>query len=56
MADASFFPSCRAEALALAYAKEHLTENTTPEEFTRIYMDAYKRINDELKRIRHEST
>lgn len=54
MSEVSFFPSSRAEALALAYAKAHLTEETTPEEFTRIYKDAYKRINEELKRMRSE--
>lgn len=54
MSELSFFPSCRADALALTYAKAHLTEETTPEEFTRIYLDAYRRINEELRRIRHE--
>ncbi len=54
MADASFFPSCRAEGLALAYAEAHLTDDMTPEDFARLYRDAYRRINDELVRLSRE--
>ena len=48
MSEPSFFPSCRAEALALAYAKAHLTDDMTPEAFVRLYLDAWQRINAEL--------
>lgn len=56
MAELQAFPSCRAEALALAYATAKINGEITPEELTRIYMDAYERIKEELKKIRQERT
>lgn len=42
------FPSNRREALALEYVKLHMTEEMTPEDVVRMYVDAYKRICNEF--------
>ena len=52
----SIFPSGRVEGLALAYAQAHLTSETTPEEFARIYLDAYNRINAEVLKASGKDT
>lgn len=56
MADFETFPSCRAEALALAYATAKINAEITPEQLARIYVDAYERIKEELRIIRQEKT
>jgi len=43
----SSFPASVNQALAFEYAKQRLTETTTPEEFACMYDSAYARIRDE---------
>lgn len=52
----STFPSTRAEALALEYAKSKLTETTTPEKFAENYLVAYEKIKDQISKLRQGVT
>lgn len=42
------FPSTKAEALALEYAKLKADSNTTAEQFVNLYQNAYKQIHEAL--------
>lgn len=43
------FPSTKAEALALEFAKLKVTSETTVEEFVNLYQDAYRRVHEALR-------
>ena len=49
------FPSNRAEALALEYAKAKMTDTTTPEDFAEMYRTALERIKEYFREVRHGS-
>ena len=42
------FPSTKAEALALEYAKLKADSSTTAEQFVNLYMNAYREIHEAL--------
>lgn len=50
----SVFPSCKQEALAMAYVQAQDLSKKTPEEIAAIYNDAYFRICDAFKSILKE--
>lgn len=48
------FPARRAEALALLYVQSRDLSEKTPEDITRMYLDAYTRVNEEMRKVRNE--
>ena len=50
----SIFPSCKQEALAMAYVQAQDLSSKTPEEIAAIYDYAYSKISDAFKAILKE--
>lgn len=50
----SVFPSCKQEALAMAYVQAQDLSSKTPEEIANMYNDAYNKICDAFKAMLKE--
>lgn len=48
------FPSTKAEALALEYAKLKADPSMTVEQFVKLYVDAYSRVHEALNQSRKQ--